>query len=136
MGSAAAVIRIAIPTFQGRISPVFDSCTRVLLVDVENGREVDRKEIYLNALSLTERVTILRKSRVAAVVCGGISGLLETMLAGAGIDLTCDITGELDPVLEAYLAKGLDQARFHMPGVPSAPRAESTHAKEKDHERR
>ena len=56
--------RIAIPIFRMKVSPVFDSCTRVLLVDIEKDREVDRKEFYLDALSLNERLTILHKSGV------------------------------------------------------------------------
>ncbi|MGD8367679.1 MAG: hypothetical protein PVG78_08555 [Desulfobacterales bacterium] len=136
MGSDEAVIRVAIPIFKERVSPVLDSCTRVVLVDIVNDHEVDRKELYLDALSLTERVRILCKSKVAAVVCGGISELLETMLTSAGIDLIGDITGEVDQVLAAYLAKGLDDPRFHMPGLQSVPHPKGIHGKENDHERR
>jgi predicted Fe-Mo cluster-binding NifX family protein len=121
MEPVAAVIRVGIPIFQQRVSPVFDSCTRVLLVDIEDDREIDRKEIYLDDLSLTDRVKILSKSKVSAVVCGGISEILETMMSGAGIDLICDITGEVDQVLAAFLARGLDEPRFHMPGLQADP---------------
>jgi predicted Fe-Mo cluster-binding NifX family protein len=135
VGSANAVIRVAIPIFKRRVSPVFDACTRVLFVDIEDDREVDRKEIYLNALSLTDRIKILSKSKVAAVVCGGISELMETMLSSAGIDLISDITGEVDQVLAAYLTRGLDDPCFHLPGLQADPRPQSIHAKEKGHER-
>lgn len=112
----AVVTRVAIPIFKMKVSPVFDSCTRVLLVDIENNREVDRKEIYLDALSLTERVTILLKTGVSAVICGGISDVMEKILTGTEIDLITSITGEIEDVLQAYLNRGLDHSRFHMPG--------------------
>lgn len=130
------MIRIAIPIFRTRVSPVFDSCTRVLLIDTEHNREVDRKEIYLDALSLTERLTILRRSKVAAVICGGIGEVLETMLAGAKIDLICDIAGEVDRVLAAYLSGQLDEPGFYLPVNRTETRDSGIMEKEKDHERR
>lgn len=100
-----------------RVSPVFDTCTRILVVDMETHREIDRKEIYLDSLSLTERVAILRKSGVHTVICAGISDTLANMLAGAKITLISDISGEIEPVLAAYLDEKLDDARFRMPGA-------------------
>ena len=87
------------------------------MVDIETGREIDRKEIYLDALSPTERVTILRKSGVNTVICGGISRPLVNLLSGAQIALISDISGEIEAVLSAYLAEGLDDSRFRMPGA-------------------
>jgi len=136
MGSVSAVIRVAIPTFKQRVSPVFDSCTRVLLVDIEDDREVDRKEIYLDALSLNERVKILCKSHVSAVVCGGISEVLERMLTGAKIELIGDITGQVDQVLKAYLDRRLDEPRFHMPVFRANAPEKGIGKKEKNHESR
>ena len=111
------MIRVAIPVFRMRVSPVFDACTRILVVDVETAREIDRKEIYLDALSLTERVTILRKFGVHTVICSGISDRLANMLSGTRITLVSNISGEVEQVLAAYLAKSLDDPRFRMPGT-------------------
>jgi predicted Fe-Mo cluster-binding NifX family protein len=135
-GFYTAMTRIAIPTFRVRVSPVLDTCTRLLFIDIEQGREIDRKEVYLDALSLTERLTILRKSRVSIVICGGVSEVLENMLLSAKIDVISDITGEIEPVLQAYLSKRLDEPKFHMPGFRTMPQAQGIHGKEKDHESR
>jgi predicted Fe-Mo cluster-binding NifX family protein len=124
------VIRIAIPMFRLRVSPVFDTATRILIVDIEKDREVDRKELYLNAMSLTERVTILQKSGVSNVICGGISDILANMLSSAKIDLIGDIAGEIEQVLAAYRAKRLDDPRFLMPGARTSPPAKAIQAKE------
>ncbi len=113
------MIRVAIPIFRMRVSPVFDTCTRIIIVDIETSREIDRKEIYLDALSLTERVTILRKSGVHTVICGGISNTLAIRLSDAKIALISDISGEIEPVLAAYLAESLGDSRFLMPGARS-----------------
>jgi predicted Fe-Mo cluster-binding NifX family protein len=131
---SAAVTRVAIPIFRKKISPVFDSCSRVLLVDIVKNREVDRKELYLDALSLTDRVAILQKSGVSVVICGGISDVMESMLVGVKIDLICDITGEVDHVLKAYLDQGLDQTQFHIPGFRPDSHKKGTNARKRDHE--
>ena len=110
------MVRVAIPIFRSRISPVFDSCTRVLLVDIEHNREMERSEIYLDELSLTERLSILQKSRVAIVICGGISDLLQNMLQSVKISLIAGIAGEVEQVVTAYLSERLDEPQFHMPG--------------------
>jgi len=55
------MIRIAIPVFQDRISPVLDACTRLLIVDLDKNVEIEREEIYLDDLSLAERLTIFKK---------------------------------------------------------------------------
>jgi predicted Fe-Mo cluster-binding NifX family protein len=110
------MVRVAIPTFRSRVSPVLDSCTRLLLVEVEHNREIERNEIYLDELSLTERMNILRKSHVTTVICGGISDMLQNMLQNANIYLISGIAGEIDQVVAAYLSKRLDEPQFNMPG--------------------
>ena len=111
------MIRLGVPIFRSRISPVFDSCTTLLLVDIIGNREVNRREIFLNELSLTERVAILRKSEVTTVICGGISDMLENMLLSVKIDLIPDISGTVDQILVAYLSGNLNAPRFKMPGA-------------------
>jgi hypothetical protein len=46
---ASRVMRVAIAHWQDRVSPVFDSATRVLLVDVAEGRESGRADLPLAA---------------------------------------------------------------------------------------
>lgn len=108
--------RVAVPKFKSRVSPVFDSCTRVLLVDIEQNREIARNEIYLDEFSLIERANILQKSRITTIICGGISDVLKNMLVNLHIGLITGIAGEVEQVVEAYMAGQLDDSRFHMPG--------------------
>ena len=111
------MVRVAIPIFRSRVSPVFDSCTRVLLVDIEHNQEIDRREIYLDELSLTERVTILQKSRVKTIICSGISDMLQNMLESVKIYLITGIAGDVEQVVAAYLSERLKEPRFQMPGL-------------------
>jgi len=124
------VTRVAIPIFRLKVSPVFDSCSRVLLVDIEKDREVDRKEFYLDALSLNERLTILHKSGVDVVICSGISEVMEKMILGKKIELISNITGEIESVLKGYLTRELSGKKFHGPGVHGSSNHNGTHTQE------
>jgi len=110
------MVRVAIPIFRLRVSPVFDSCTRVLLVDVEHNNEIERSETYLDELSMTERVTILQKLKVKTIICSGISDMLQNMLQSVKINLITGVVGEIEQVVAAYLSKRLNEPQFHMPG--------------------
>lgn len=110
------MIRLAIPEFQSRVSPVFDLCTRVLIVDIDHHREVARNTIFLEGFSLHERLNILLKSHASTVICAGISDLFHTMLEKAGVRMVTGIAGEIDQIVTAYIGGDLDHPRFQMPG--------------------
>ena len=108
--------RIAIPIFQSRVSPVLDSCTSMLIMDIEQSQETGRREIYLEEFSLPERVNTLQKSHVATVICGGISHMLHNMLNNANITVITGIAGNVEEVVAAFMADRLDEQHFCMPG--------------------
>jgi len=108
--------RIAIPIYKSRVSPVFDSCTRLLLIDLNQNKEIDRTEIIFEGLSEIERVTILKKSGVGTVICGGISDGFYKMISSAQISMIIGIAGEVDQVLNAFRCGRLGEPCFYMPG--------------------
>jgi predicted Fe-Mo cluster-binding NifX family protein len=109
--------RILVPIFQERISPVFDSCTRILIIDVERGKECARDQLYLDNLTLDERIPILRRLKPSVVICGGISEELSRILDQLHIRLISGVAGNVDEVVQAFLTKKLDDPLFFMPGV-------------------
>jgi predicted Fe-Mo cluster-binding NifX family protein len=108
--------RIAIPIFKSRVSPVLDSCTRILIVDIEQNLETERTELYLDEFSLSERVSMLQKSHVTTVICGGITDVLHNMLKSIHISVVVGIAGEVEEVVAAFMAGRLDERSFYMPG--------------------
>ena len=108
--------RIAIPVFKSRISPVFDSCSRVLLVDLEHHREAKRAEITFEDLSVLERLRMLSRLGITNVICAGISQSFHDQLTAAKISPITGIVGEIDEVLTAFMCDGLNNPRFYMPG--------------------
>jgi predicted Fe-Mo cluster-binding NifX family protein len=120
-GNPSGMKRIVVPIFQQRVSPVLDSCRRILVIDIENGAEVDRKEIYLDNLTLGERISILRRLKASAVICGGISETLSRMLSDTPVRLINGVAGSIDEVVCAYLNDEIESPRYFMPGF-SPPR--------------
>ena len=107
---------IAFPVFQSRIAPVFDSATRVLVLEMENRRELSRSELHTKNLSGSERVAALQRAGVTTLICAGISNTLHTVIESAEIRVRPGVVGQLDEVIRAYINDGLDAPRFLMPG--------------------
>ena len=108
--------RIAIPVFKSRVSPVFDSCARLLLVDLDQNQEIARTEVLFEGLSEIDRLKMLKKSGVCTVICGGISDGFYKMISCAEISVIIGIAGEVDQVLNAFCCNRLSEACFYMPG--------------------
>ena len=107
---------IAIAVWQSRVSPVFDTAGRLLILDVENGREACRKELSTLGLSIQERVNRLVELDVDVLICGAISRQLEDMALASGIRVVPWLTGDVEEALEWYLSGKPINTRFLMPG--------------------
>jgi predicted Fe-Mo cluster-binding NifX family protein len=110
------MIRIAIPIFHHRVSPVLDTCTRLLVIDYEEETEVGRREILFDGCTLSERFERIRKLSPTAVICCGISEEFDRLLQTTGIRLICGIVGDVQQVAEAFSDNRLDAPCFKMPG--------------------
>jgi predicted Fe-Mo cluster-binding NifX family protein len=110
-------MKIAIPDWQGRVSPVFDSATRALLVEAAEGGQVCREMASIPGDDALERARWLRRLGVGVLICGAISRHVETALAGAGIVVIPNTCGEVDDVLQAFLDGRLNEKAFMMPGT-------------------
>jgi len=116
----AAMSKIAVPIFKSRVSPVFDTCTRLLLIDVEDDREVIRREFDLDNFSLRERLQVIEKNAVAVIICGGISDVFHAILSNANVRLISGICGNVDEVVKAHIDGRPDDPCFFMPGYKAS----------------
>ncbi len=109
-------MKIAIPIYNGNVSNVFDFAGKLLLVDVENDKEINRSEVALNSPLLPQRVDQLKGLEVDVLVCGAISRVLANMVTVSGIQVLPYVTGSTEDVLQAYLTGQLAKPEFSMPG--------------------
>jgi len=86
-----------------------------LLLEIENGQIVSREEKYLGSMPM-ERVLVLSDADVEVLICGAISGPLARRIQQCGIEVICDICGDVTDVADAYLKGVLESERFIMPG--------------------
>ena len=111
--------RVAIPVFESRVSPVLDSCHRMVVVDIEKGREMSRQELNLEKMSIHERIEVMARWGIRKIICAGVSDIMCRFLAGKNIALVSGIAGELEKIINAYICNRLDDACFIMPGMAS-----------------
>ncbi len=110
------VMRVAIPFFDGGISPVFDAARRLLLVDIEDGREVWRTEQLVEEPELWPRARRVVEFGADVLICGAISRPLEAMLLSAGVEVIPQTCGPVEDVLKAFISGRLTEQAFVMPG--------------------
>lgn len=109
-------MKIAVPVWNDGVSNVFDFAGMLLLVELDNGKEVGRSEVPLQVQSLPERAGGLKQLGVNVLLCGAISRALANMVTASGIEVLPYVTGRVDEVLQAYLTGQIIQPRFTMPG--------------------
>jgi len=112
------VQRIAIPVWNGWVSPVFDVARTLLVVDAQAGREVSRRTEILGQGPPPVRAKMLKDLGVDVLLCGGISRPLAGVLAAEGIQVVPWLSGPADQVLQAFLSGRIWRSGFFMPGCP------------------
>ncbi len=108
--------RVAIPVFESRVSPVLDSCQRMVVVDIEKGCEIRRQVLTLDKMSIHERIEVMARWGIRKIICAGISEVMCKILASKNITLVSGIAGELEKIIDAYICNHLDDACYIMPG--------------------
>jgi len=109
-------MKIAIPQWQSRVSPVFDVACTFLMIEFADGREQRREISSHPAGESFNRVRLLHELGVQVLICGAVSQPLESALVSAGIQVIPHICGVVDDVLKAFIHGYLDREEFLQPG--------------------
>lgn len=107
---------VTIPVSDQRISPVFDVARRLLVVEVEHGREVRRTEAVLGQPGATSRLQRLAEVGAEVLICEAISQPLEVALVSAGVKVIPHTCGPVEDVVKAFVSGRLKDDTFVMPG--------------------
>ena len=109
-------MRLAIPEFHGRVSPAFDSCHRLLIVDKVVGTAEQVTALNWSSLHRGTRASRLKHLDVEVLICGGISNWLAGRVEDEGIRVIAWVSGEIPQVIEAYFLSRLVNSELSMPG--------------------
>lgn len=98
------------------MSPLFDAAGTVLIVDIDNGREVSRMTRKMEYKDPLQRVRQTVNFGAEILICGAISGQIECLLRSTGMQVIDNICGAVDDVLKAFARGMLFDEQFFMPG--------------------
>jgi len=110
-------MKIAIPHWQGRVSPVFDVAEHLLVVELDDrGMELSRVQADLRAESPHHRAAQVAETGAEVLICGAISWPMETALAALGVRIIAQPCGNIEEVLAGFVRGRLSDGAFAMPG--------------------
>jgi len=110
-------MKVALPVWDNRVSPVFDFAHAILIAEIEN-RKVSSKQ-YLPVdphLPPFSQAANLSRLGVEILICGAVSQMLEDMIASYGIRVIPAVSGNIEEVLQAHLEGNLSSSKYRMPG--------------------
>ena len=109
-------MKIAVPVWEGRISPVFDTARHIVCFDVTNGVGQPAGETELPSDQPQAKLTKLQDLGDSVLLCGAVSRPLAAVLSAAGIRLVPFLAGEVQEIVHAFAVGRLEGVCFHMPG--------------------
>jgi len=109
-------MRVAIPVWRERVSPVFDVSGRLLLIDLDDGAELKRSDMCVEEEDPAARAQKLAALGVEVLICGAISQPLEAILTHSGVRVIAQTCGSVDEILRAFQSGRLADRSFAMPG--------------------
>jgi len=119
-GTGIAILpamKAAISHSNGRIAPVFDVSENLFLIDMSDSGKKERKSIVITGKEPFERARELSTLGVSVLICGAISGVQETAVRSAGIEVLGFVCGEVESVISAFIEGSLTtDGPFMMPG--------------------
>jgi len=108
-------MKVGIPLFKDRVSPRFDVCPEIWVVELNSGEVVSQEKWAMEDLNLQQRIDQLTFKGVNKIICGGIDSFCVDRLGNRGIDVIHNVAGEAIEVLDLFL-RGVLRPGFYCDG--------------------
>ena len=105
-------MKVGISVWEDKISPVLDGSKQLMVLNIQDGKEIGRDEVELLETYLPFRARKIAGLGLDVLICGAVSRPLAVMLTNSGISLVGWANGCVNDVLEAFLNKELDVTDF------------------------
>lgn len=113
------MMKVALPTWDGRVSPVFDVAHELLVADVREQAVGTQATHVILETDAAARAKTVADLGVTVLICGAISQALEQLLRSRGVRVIPRKCGDAHEVLMAHINGRLDEAQYTMPGCQS-----------------
>ena len=106
---------IAVPVWNGNVSPVLDTAGTLKVFTVENGCIIDRHDYSIAKATPQEKARIIA-GNAGTIICGAVSSGLAMMLEEAGLTVYSWVMGNAERLVEVCAAGGEPGPESLMPG--------------------
>jgi len=115
-------LKVALPYWQKRISPVLDTSSNFLIVDIRKSNQVSSLKVNLVGKSPYDKALLLKEQGVSLLLCGAISDNCRCVFVSNGIEVVSWLKGDIDYIIGAYINGSLNEPGLLMPGRQSCRR--------------
>jgi predicted Fe-Mo cluster-binding NifX family protein len=109
-------MKVAMPIWDERVSPVMDTACRLLIAEIVEGREVSRTIVDIPQADIPHRAAFLSSLGINILICGAISQQFEQIIAASGIKMHPWYCGRGNEIIAAYSNGTLQNGDFLSPG--------------------
>ena len=109
-------MKVAIPIWDGRVSPVMDTACRLLIAEITGSQEVSRTVVDIPQVSICHRASFISGLGIDLLICGAISHEFEQMFIASGVEMRPWYCGNVDEIIAAYSNGTLQKDNFFLPG--------------------
>ncbi len=111
-----AIMRIGISVWRDRVSPVFDTATKLRIVEIDDNRVTTVRNVQIPRLMPWQKARFISQTGPDLIICGAISRFLAREIQAHQIAILPWIRGSVEEVLAAYQAGRLHSNGFMLPG--------------------
>ena len=108
-------MKVAIALFKDRISPRFDVCPEIWIIELRDGEVINQEKWPMASFNLQQRLDQLASKGVDKIICGGIDSFCMDHLGNNGIDVIHNVAGEAGEVLNLFI-RGMLRPGFYCNG--------------------
>lgn len=96
-------MKIAITCWGSRVSPLFDTTRKVIIIDIDASGIQSSGEVDISLVKPFFRAGFLQDMGVEVLICGGISECYHQQLSALKIKVVPWISGEIDEIISEYV---------------------------------
>ncbi|MCK5863049.1 MAG: hypothetical protein KAH38_11220 [Candidatus Hydrogenedentes bacterium] len=112
-------MKIAITEWQGRVSPVCDAATHLLIADVKHRSINNLYTVQMHSEDFHERIRQITALGMDVLICGAISRAMKSALSTTDIKIIPQTCGKVEDILTTFATGRFSQDAFLMPGCCS-----------------